>query len=81
MRIKNFSLNSDDQVVKKITGEVLRAFHIEIVDSDFDFDDFEIFNDVAGRKVSTRLIVKNNSGTNDTARKFTGSLKKICTRF
>ncbi|MBQ7475841.1 MAG: coproporphyrinogen dehydrogenase HemZ [Selenomonadaceae bacterium] len=63
MRIKNFSLNSDDQVVKKIAGEVLRAFHIEIVDNDFDFDDFQIFNDVAGEKVSTRLIVENKFGT------------------
>ena len=60
MRIKNLRLNSDDQVITKIVGEVLRAFHFEIVDEDFDidFDDFHIFNDVIADKVLTRLVVK-----------------------
>ena len=62
MRIKNFKLNSDDQVITKITGEVLRAFHIECVDanSDADFDSFEIENTVKGDKVTTRLIVESS---------------------
>ena len=62
MRIKNLKLNSDDQVITKIVGEVLRAFHVEIVDDDIDidFDDFHIFNDVIGDKVFTRLVVKNS---------------------
>lgn len=62
MRIKNLRLNSDDQVITKIVGEVLRAFHFEIVDDDIDvdFDDFHIFNDVVGQKVLTRLVVKKN---------------------
>ena len=60
MRIKNFKLNSDDQVITKITGEVLRAFHVETVDadSDADFDRFEIENTVKGGKVTTRLIIE-----------------------
>ena len=62
MRIKNFSLNSDDQVINKIAWEVLRAFHIEIADY-ADFDEFQISNDVKGDKVSTRLIVKNSKTT------------------
>lgn len=65
MRIKNFKLNSDDQVITKITGEVLRAFHIETVDadSDADFDRFEIENTVNGSKVTTRLDVESNGKT------------------
>ncbi len=68
MQIKNFKLNSDDQVIVKITGEVLRAFHIETVgaDSDADFDRFEIENTVRGDKVTTRLVIE-KSGT---ARRF-----------
>ena len=60
MRIKNFKLNSDDQVIVKITGEVLRAFHIETVDadSDADFERFEIANEVSGNKVTTRLVTE-----------------------
>ena len=66
MRIKNLRLNSDDQVITKIVGEVLRAFYFEIVDEDFDidFDDFQIFNDVIGDKVLTRLVVKKNKSYN-----------------
>ncbi len=62
MKIKNFKINSDDQVIVKITGEVLRAFHFEIVRAeDFaDFDKFEIFNEVNGEKVSTRLVIERN---------------------
>ena len=63
MRIKNFSLNSDDQVINKIAWEVLRAFHIDIADDYADFDEFKIFNDVKGDKVSTRLVVKNSKTT------------------
>ena len=64
MRIKNFKLNSDDQVITKITGEVLRAFHIESVgaDSDADFERFEVANEVEGNSVKTRLTVEKNGG-------------------
>ena len=57
MRIKNFKLNSDDQVITKITGEILRAFHIESVDDDADFDKFEIANKVVGEIVKTQLKI------------------------
>ena len=48
MKIKNFTLNSIDQVIVKIVGEVLRAFHIEIASAteNADFDKFEIQNTV-----------------------------------
>lgn len=62
MRIKNLKINSEDQVIVKIIGEVLRAFRIEIVDDCADFDDLQIFNDVVGDKVSTCLLVKNSKG-------------------
>ena len=62
MRIKNLKLNGEDQVITKIIGEVLRAFHIEIVDDYADFDEFQIVNNVVGDKVSTCLIVKNPKG-------------------
>ncbi|MBQ9486320.1 MAG: coproporphyrinogen dehydrogenase HemZ [Selenomonadaceae bacterium] len=64
MKIKNFKLNSDAQVIHKVTWEVLRAFHIELADSDdaADFDAFQISNDVTGKKVLTRLTVKNSGG-------------------
>ncbi len=65
MRIKNFKLNSDDQVITKITGEVLRAFHIEIVEDAADFDKFEIANRIVGDIVKTKLIVAKN-GVNQT---------------
>lgn len=60
MKIKNFTLNSIDQVVVKIIGEVLRAFHIEIVAAGeaADFDKFEILNETKNEKVSTRLILE-----------------------
>ena len=58
MRIKNLKVNSDDQVIKKIIGEVLRAFHIEVGNFDAaDYDEFKILNDIRGTKISTRLIV------------------------
>ena len=60
MKIKNFKLNSDAQVIHKVTWEVLRAFHVELTDGDADFDAFQIFNDVSGNKVLTRLVVKNS---------------------
>ena len=62
MKIKNFKLNSNDQVIIKITGEILRAFHIEVA-NDFepvDFEKFEIVNEIKGGNVKTRLIVSNN---------------------
>ncbi len=60
MKIKNFTLNSIDQVIVKIVGEVLRAFHIEIASAteNADFDKFEIQNTVKDEKVSTRLTVE-----------------------
>ncbi|MBR5913075.1 MAG: coproporphyrinogen dehydrogenase HemZ [Selenomonadaceae bacterium] len=60
MRIKNLKLNSDDQVITKITGEVLRSFHIDIVDDYADFEEFQISNDVTGDIVKTRLVVKSS---------------------
>ena len=64
MKIKNFKINSEDQVIEKIIGEVLRAFHIEIVDAESyaDFGRFEIFNEVKGEKVFTRLAVESIDG-------------------
>ncbi len=63
MKIKNFKINSYDQVIVKITGEVLRAFHIEEANEfePVDFEKFEIFNDVRDNTtVRTRLVVKKN---------------------
>ncbi len=63
MKIKNFKLHSYDQVIVKITGEVLRAFHIEEANEfePVDFEKFEIFNDVRDNTtVKTRLVVKKN---------------------
>ncbi len=61
MKIKNFKLNSEDQVIVKIVGEVLRAFHIETVeDGEADFEKFEIRNMISGENVRTRLTVKIN---------------------
>ena len=63
MKIKNFKLHSCDQVIVKITGEVLRAFHIEEANEfePVDFEKFEIFNDVRDNTtVKTRLVVKKN---------------------
>ena len=60
MKIKNFTLNSIDQVIVKIVGEVLRAFRIEIASAEetADFDKFEIENAVKDEKVFTRLTVE-----------------------
>lgn len=60
MKIKNFTLNSVDQVSVKIVGEVLRAFHIEAVTAEepADFDKFEIFNEFKYEKVSTKLFIE-----------------------
>lgn len=62
MKIKNFKLNSNDQVITKITGEILRAFHIEVANEfePVDFENFEIVNEIKGGNVKTRLIVSNN---------------------
>ena len=64
MKIRNFELNSDDQVVVKITGEVLRAFHIEMANDEenFDYDRFEISNEVKDDLVKTKLLVENRNG-------------------
>ncbi len=60
MRVKNFKLNDNDEVIKKIVGEVLRAFHIEIVDEDraADSNIFEIENAVKNGKVTTFLTAE-----------------------
>lgn len=60
MKIKNFTLNSVDQVSVKIVGEVLRAFHIEIAAEDeaADLDKFEVFNEFKNEKLSTKLIIE-----------------------
>jgi len=62
MKIKNFKINSEDQVIVKITGEILRAFHIEEANNfePVDFEKFEIFNEVKGETVKTRLTLKSN---------------------
>lgn len=58
MKIKNFTLNSVDQVVIKIVGEVLRSFHIEIasVGESADFEKFEIHNEIKFDKITTKLF-------------------------
>ena len=61
MKIKNFKLNSNDQVIVKIVGEVLRALHIETVeDGEADFEKFEILNMIGSENVKTRLTVRKN---------------------
>ena len=64
MKIKNFKVNSEDQVINKITGEVLRAFHIEVANEydPIDFDKFEIINERKDNTIRTKLIVKNHDG-------------------
>ena len=56
MKIKRLIIDGNEVIVK-IIGEVLRAFHIEIADVDADFDEFKISNRVIANKVSTRLEV------------------------
>lgn len=58
MKIKNLTLNSVDQVVTKIVGEVLRAFHIEIasVGEPADYNKFEIMNEIKFDTVTTKLF-------------------------
>lgn len=56
MRINNFQLHTDDEVIKKIVGEVLRAFHFEFAHGEAaDFDEFDITNKIDGDKVKTYL--------------------------
>jgi len=57
MKIKRLIIDGNNEVISKIIGEVLRAFHIEISDVDADFDEFKIFNRVVVNSVSTRLEV------------------------
>ncbi len=59
MKIKNFKLNNDNQVIVKIIGEVLRAFHIEEANDyePVDYDKFEISNSMHENVVKTKLTV------------------------
>ena len=67
MKIKNLKINSDDQVVLKITGEVLRAFHIEVANEydPIDFEKFEIVNSLKDNTIKTSLTVKNQTYSRD----------------
>ena len=57
MKINNFKLWSSDEVIKKIVGEVLRAFHFEFAHGEAaDFDEFEINPEVKDDKVSVELL-------------------------
>lgn len=71
MRIKNLRVNSDDQVIIKIIGEVLRAFHIDEISDDepADFDKFSIHNSTSQDRVTTRL----NVGSNGVEQRYTTS--------
>ncbi len=56
MRINNFQLHSDDEVIKKNVGEVLRSFNFEFAHGgDADLSEFDIRNTVDGNKVKTTL--------------------------
>ena len=56
MKINNFQLHTDDEVIKKIVGEVLRTFHFEFAHGEAaDFDEFDIKNKIEGDKVKTYL--------------------------
>lgn len=64
MKIKTLKVNSDNQVILKIIGEVLRAFHIDVA-NDYeptDFDSFEIVNSLREGTLKTKLTVKNPDG-------------------
>ncbi len=57
MKINNFQLHSDDEVIKKIVKEVLSAFRFEFAHGeDADFDEFEIKNKIEDDKVKTYLL-------------------------
>lgn len=64
MKIGNFKLWSDDEVITKIVGEVLRAFHLEITGTseDSDFDEFEIKPEVKDNKVTVSLTASCGGG-------------------
>ena len=57
MKINNYKLWSNDEVIIKIVGEVLRAFHLEVEESAEtpDFDEFEIKPEIDGEKVTVTL--------------------------
>lgn len=56
MKINNFQLHGDDEVIKKIVGEVLRSFKFEFAHGEqADFDEFEIDNKIEDDKVKTYL--------------------------
>ena len=58
IKIKNVKLHGDEDF-SKVIGEVIRSFGIEKVRADAaaDFDRLEIFNEIIGEKVITRLKV------------------------
>ncbi len=56
LRIKKINLRGDHDF-SKVVGEVLRSLKVEIGKADADFDSLEIFNEVIGRKIITRLKV------------------------
>ena len=62
MKIKSLTLNSNEQVITKIIGEVLRAFRVEIVEGDADFDELQIINHIDGDRVITWVVTKNFDG-------------------
>ena len=64
MKISNYKLWSEDEVTKKIVGEVLRAFHLDVDGTtDFsDFDEFEIKPEVNDNKVTVRLTASCGGG-------------------
>ena len=56
IKIKNIKLRGDGDF-SKIIGEVLRSLNVETVKADAtaDFDDLEIFNEIIGQKIITRI--------------------------
>lgn len=69
MRVREFYLNSEHEVIVKIVKEVLNLFRIEIADEDAEPVDFAVLsieNEVLSRKppeVQTRLSVQRTDGT------------------
>lgn len=58
LRIKNLTLLGEDNF-SKVVGEVLRSLKIRTINAgEADFDTLEIFNEVVGKKVITRLKVR-----------------------
>ena len=57
LKIKNLILRGENDF-SKIVGEVLRSLKVETVKADADFDTLEIFNEIVGKKIITRLKVE-----------------------